>query len=73
MYKGNLSYYKMPDIPEHCKLVNEELAKYDFADIQKELDYTYYILKAISLLDIAWYELKGTDYSQTSRFLYNIG
>ena len=73
MNKGNLSYYKMPDIPEHCKLVNEELAKYNFTDIQKELDYTYYILKTISLLDIVWYELKGADYSQTSRFLYNIG
>lgn len=72
MYKGNMSYHKMPDIPENCKLVNKQLKDYDFAEIKTELDYLYYVMKAISLLNIEWFELKGNDYIQTSRFSYNI-
>ena len=72
MYKGNISYHKMPDIPENCKLVNKQLKDYNFAEIKTELDYLYYVMKAISLLNIEWFELKGNDYIQTSRFSYNI-
>ena len=50
MYKGKLSYYKMPNIPEHCKTINYDLSTYDFDKLKKELDYMYYINRLQFLL-----------------------
>lgn len=72
MYKGKLSYYKMPNIPEHCKLINEDLSTYNFNELKKELDYMYYINRAIDLLNIDWYQLDGTDLYKTNKFNYII-
>jgi DNA polymerase elongation subunit (family B) len=70
MYKGNIQYNKMPDVPEHCKLVNEDLNSYDFNDIKKELDYMYYIEECANLLDKEFYQLKGTNIFKTNQFNY---
>lgn len=72
MYKGNLQYTKMPNIPEHCMLINEALDTYDFNEVKKKLDYMFYIERAIDLLDIPWFELKGSSFKRTDRFDYKI-
>lgn len=69
-YKERLSYTKMPNIPEHCKLMNEDLDTYDFNDIKKELDYMFYINRCADLLDMQWKELNGSELSITNRFNY---
>ncbi len=69
-YKDRLSYTQMPNIPEHCKLMNESLDSYDFNEIRKELDYMYYVNRAADLLDMQWTQLKGLDEFVTNRFNY---
>lgn len=71
MYKGNISYTQMPNTPEHCKTMNEDLSTYNFSDIQKELDYMYYIYRTLDLLDIEWKELSGNNFNPTNKFEYN--
>ena len=70
VYKGNISYAKMPNIPEHCRLINYALKTYKFEDIKKDLDYMFYIKRAIDLLGDQWYELNGTLLSTTNKFDY---
>jgi hypothetical protein len=69
-YKDRLSYTQMANIPEHCKLVNEDLSTYNFEELQKELDYMYYINRCADLLDIQWYQIKGLDVFATNKFDY---
>lgn len=59
MYKGKLSFYKMPNIPENCKVVNDDLDKYDFKELKKEIDYMYYLERTMDILDRDMYQLKG--------------
>ena len=54
VYKGEIRYNKMPNVPEHCKTVNEDLSTYDFNELKKEIDYMYYIERTADLLDIEW-------------------
>ena len=70
MYKGNISYARMPSIPEHCRLINNDLSTYDFDEIKKDLDYMYYIQRCADLMDIPWLELKGNDIERTNKFDY---
>lgn len=70
MYKGNVSYAKMPNIPEHCKLANEDLDTYDFAEFKKDLDYMFYVERCADLLDIDWLWLNESTISRTDRFNY---
>lgn len=70
MYKGNISCAKMPNIPEHCKLVNDDLSHYNFDEIRKELDYMYYISRCADMLDIAWIKLRNNELSETDEFNY---
>ena len=66
---GQTSYAKMPNIPEHCLLVNNDLSYYDFdKDIKPNLDYLYYIQRCVDLLDIDWFELKHNDFIKTTKF-----
>lgn len=67
-YKGNISYTKMPNIPEHCKLVNEDLNSYNFDEIRKELDYMFYINRCYDLLDIEWLKLSSGNFEKTDEF-----
>ena len=69
-YKGRISETKMPNIPEHCKLMNDALDTYEFADIKKEIDYMFYINRAADLLDMQWMQLKGTKSEITNQFNY---
>lgn len=68
--KGIKSYYQMPNIPEHCKLMNKSLYSYNFDDIKPELDYMYYINRCADLLDMQWYELNGSQIFATNKFDY---
>lgn len=70
-YKGNLQYTKMPSIPEHCLPLNKDLSTYDFKEIQKQLDYMFYVQRVADLLGIDWQELKGNSLTKTDRFNYN--
>ena len=70
MYKGNLQYTKMPSIPEHCLPINEDLSTYDFHEIQKQLDYMFYVQRVADLLNISWKELSGNSLTSTNRFDY---
>ena len=70
MYKGNISYAKMPSIPEHCRLANKDLESYDFDEFKKDLDYMFYIERCADLLDIQWLWLDGGNLSMTNRFNY---
>lgn len=69
-YKDRLSYTQMPNIPEHCKLMNEALDSYDFSQVKKEIDYMYYIQRCADLLDIPWLQIKGLDVFHTNQFNY---
>lgn len=60
-YKDKISYTKMPNIPEHCKLINDDFSNYDFNNIKKELDYQYYLQRTLDLLDISWRQLSGNN------------
>lgn len=71
MYKGNLQYTKMPNIPEHCMLINEALDSYNFEDIKKQLDYTFYCARAMELVNIEWMQLKGTSFDRIYEFDYS--
>ena len=70
MYKGNISYAKMPSIPEHCRLANNDLESYDFNEFRKDLDYMFYIERCADLLDIQWLWLNEGQLSITNRFDY---
>lgn len=71
MLKGNLSYNKFADIPEHCLVVNDDLTKYNFKDIKKELDYMWYIKRTMDLLDINWKELTRGKLIDSEKFQIN--
>lgn len=70
MFKGNLQYTKMPNIPEHCRTMNKDLTSYDFMEIRKKLDYIFYIMRAQDLLDIEWQKLSGLSITRTKSFDY---
>lgn len=69
-YKDRLSYTQMAGIPDNCRLMNDDLSKYNFDDIKKDIDYMFYIEKAADLLNMTWYELKDGNLSKTDRFDY---
>jgi hypothetical protein len=67
-YKGNLSYTQMPNTPEHCKTINDDLSKYDFSAIKADLDYMYYVERTFDLLDVSWKQLLGNDFLKIDKF-----
>ena len=69
-YKGNLSYTQMANIPDYCKLINNDLTKYDFADLRSQIDYAYYVQRAVDLINLPWLKLKDGVLAQTSEFDY---
>ena len=77
MYKGNESVHTMSDIPEHCKLINEDIEAYDFKVISKELDYMYYVTRAANMLnmrtqkeEMEWYKLVGKNILKAPEYNY---
>lgn len=69
-YKGDISYGSMPDTPDNCLVVNEALNTYDFKEIKKQLDYTYYLQRIANMLDIQWKELYHNDLIDNNQFIY---
>ena len=67
---GVVSYAKMPSIPEHCRLLNEDLSTYDFDELKKDIDYMFYIQRCADLLDIDWLDLKGDTLERTEKYNY---
>lgn len=65
-----VSYNQMPNIPEHCLLINDDLRNYDFNEIKKHIDYTYYLNRCANMLDIQWHQLKGTELISINDFNY---
>ena len=73
IYKGERRLAKMPNIPEHCLPVNEDLSSYDFhKDIQPRLDYSYYIMRTADLLDIPWQQLVGKQVFDNHNFDFRL-
>lgn len=63
------SYYKMPNIPEHCMLVNDTLEHYNFDKIRRtDLDYMFYIERAMEILDIPWMQVTPDGLYRTHQF-----
>ena len=67
-YKEKISYTQMPNTPEHCKTINDDLSKYNFSDIKNDLDYMYYIERAYDLLDVNWMQLIGNNIIKINKF-----
>ena len=65
---GVKSYNSMPGTPEHCKTVNYALDSYNFDDIKKELDYSFYVERLYDLLDVNWKTYCGDNLIYTNRF-----
>lgn len=73
IYKGERRLAKMPNIPEHCLPVNEDLSSYYFRkDIQPRLDYSYYIMRTADLLDIPWQQLVGKQVFDNHNFDFKL-
>ena len=72
MNKGQLQYNQMPSIPDNCRTVNKALSSYNFNEIKKELDYAYYLGRAMDLADIEWKQVKGNNIIDNHDFDYKI-
>lgn len=70
MYKGEIRYAKMPNIPDCCRLVNHDLTSYNFNDVKKDIDYMFYVQRCADLLDIPWVQLEGIKLFNTDKFNY---
>lgn len=66
--KGKTSYFRIPNIPDNCRLMNNDLSTYNFNDIKPDIDYLYYINRCFELLDIDWHQLSGDICHKTERF-----
>lgn len=58
----------MADTPSKSKLMNNDLSTYDFDEVSKTLDYTYYFDRANRLLQFKWVILQGQHLEETYRF-----
>lgn len=72
MVNGQPSYYQMPNVPEYCKTVNKSFDTYDFNELRKEIDYVYYIERAVDLVNQDWSILEGTSIHKTDQFDYSV-
>lgn len=66
--KGRVQFDTMASIPLHCKLVNDDLSTYNFNEIRKELDYMYYVQRALDLIDIDWSQLDRNNLYKIDKF-----
>ena len=69
-YKGKERIAKMPNIPEHCLPVNDDLSSYNFKELKPTIDYAYYILRTVDLLNIPWQQLVGDELFENNNFKY---
>lgn len=65
---SNYSFSKMPSLPDHCLIIDEEISSYDIKEIRKQIDYMYYYEIIIDLLicpsikSVDWAQLKHNQY-----------
>lgn len=69
---NSLSYTKMPEIGEHCIVVNDDVKKYNIDELKQKIDYMFYITEALDKLNIEWTELKDGSLVKTHKFDYEI-
>jgi hypothetical protein len=72
LYKGEIRYAQMPNIPDNCELMNEDLDSYDISKLKSNIDYSYYIKRTIELLNVDWitFDNKG-NFVTTNIFSYS--
>ena len=70
LYKGNYSYTQMPNSPDYCMLMNEDLSTYKFEDYKAVIDYSYYLNRCVDMLDIKWRQLKDNSLIENDTFDY---
>lgn len=56
---GVSSYNSFPNLPDNCKVVNEDLGTIDIKALKKEIDFMHYITDAAELLEIDWVNVFG--------------
>ena len=66
--KGNLSYNQMPNIPDHCMPMNEDIEDYNFDELKNTIDYMYYVQRTIDLMDIEWKQLCNNELFDIHKF-----
>lgn len=66
--KDKKSYSSMPSTPEHCRTMNCDLRTYDFNEVRKDLDYSFYVERLYNLLDVNWKMYCGEDLIETHQF-----
>ena len=65
---GSKSYAQMPNVPEYCITVNDDLSTYDFDVIKSKIDYMYYIDRLYDKLNNHYKQLVGNELVTTKRF-----
>lgn len=71
-YKDKLSYTMMSDTPDHCLIVNDDLSTYNFNDIRKQLDYGYYLVRTLDLINRDWQQLIGNNVLNIDKFQFEL-
>ena len=59
---SNYSFSKMPSLPDHCLIVDEEINSYDMKEMRKQIDYMYYYEIILDLLICP--SIKSVDWAQ---------
>lgn len=70
--KGNVtkSYTQMPNTPDHCLLLNDDMSTYTFDQLKPRMDYSYYLQRCAELLDMSFVELSHDIDFRTNQFDY---
>lgn len=63
------SYNTMANVPDHCKVLNEDISKIDFNEFKTDLDYMWYIERTADLLDIPWHDVDNNPVNKFSDFI----
>lgn len=67
---GKVSYNQMPNTPEHCLCINDDMSTYTFAILAPQIDFQYYIERAKGLIDFTFVELTHGEAFKTHQFDY---
>lgn len=65
---GGFSYESMPNAPEHCLCLNDDLSSYDFDELRSKIDYMYYIRRLSDKLGNHYKQIIGTKLVTTHQF-----
>ena len=65
-----ISYSQMPNTPDHCLCLNDDMSHYSFKELKPQIDYMYYIQRCAELLDMTFVELSHENDFETNQFNY---